>query len=50
MDPDLDGKFDMVEMQRMVVAAKLCITQSARRRPKISQVRITLICIPNYLS
>lgn len=38
MDPDLDGKFDEVQMQRMVLAATLCITQAARRRPKISQI------------
>lgn len=48
MDPDLDGKFDEVQMQRMVLAATLCITQAARRRPKISQVRIILIFIPSY--
>ena len=41
LDPNLDGKYDEVQLQRMVLAATLCITQAARLRPKMSQV-ITL--------
>ncbi|KAJ7978618.1 Kinase family protein [Quillaja saponaria] len=38
LDPKLEGKFDEVQMQRMVIAARLCITRAARLRPKISQI------------
>ncbi|KAJ7967158.1 Kinase family protein [Quillaja saponaria] len=38
LDPKLEGKFDQVQMQRMVTAASLCITRAARLRPKISQI------------
>jgi hypothetical protein len=41
LDPNLDGKYDEVQLQRMVLAATLCITRAARLRPKMSQV-ITL--------
>ena len=41
LDPNLDGKYDEVQLHRMVLAATLCITQAARLRPKMSQV-ITL--------
>lgn len=38
LDPSLGGKFDEVQVLRMVHAAKLCITRSARLRPKMSAV------------
>ncbi|CAI9104752.1 OLC1v1003500C5 [Oldenlandia corymbosa var. corymbosa] len=38
LDPKLGKDVDGVQVQRMVCAAKLCLTQSARRRPDISQV------------
>ncbi|KAJ9189563.1 hypothetical protein P3X46_000838 [Hevea brasiliensis] len=38
IDPNLDEYFDEPEMQRMVLAAKLCITRSARLRPKMINV------------
>ncbi|XP_062176496.1 protein kinase STUNTED-like isoform X3 [Alnus glutinosa] len=38
LDPNLDGKYDEVQLQRMVLAATLCITRAARLRPKMSQI------------
>ncbi|CAN1836702.1 Protein kinase STUNTED [Linum perenne] len=38
LDPTLDGNFNEVQFQRMVTAAKLCITLSARLRPKMSEI------------
>ncbi|OVA19591.1 Protein kinase domain [Macleaya cordata] len=38
LDPDLIGKFDKVEMQRMVLAVTLCITRTARLRPEMNQI------------
>jgi interleukin-1 receptor-associated kinase 1 len=38
LDPKTKGNFDVVQMQRMVLAATLCVRQTARLRPKISQV------------
>ncbi|XP_061342130.1 protein kinase STUNTED isoform X1 [Gastrolobium bilobum] len=38
LDPNLEGKFDEAQMQRMVLAASLCITRAARLRPKLNQV------------
>ncbi|CAJ1933712.1 unnamed protein product [Sphenostylis stenocarpa] len=38
LDPNLEGKFDEVQLQRMVLAASLCITRSARLRPKLNQI------------
>ncbi|GMJ00643.1 hypothetical protein like AT2G16750 [Hibiscus trionum] len=38
LDPDLIGNINVAQMHRMVVAATLCITQSARLRPKMSEV------------
>lgn len=38
LDPNLEGKFDEAQLQRMVLAASLCITRAARLRPKLSQV------------
>ncbi|BFG42319.1 hypothetical protein CerSpe_285940 [Prunus speciosa] len=38
LDPSLGGKFDEVQVLRMVHAAKLCITRSARLRPKMSAI------------
>ncbi|KAK1321088.1 putative proline-rich receptor-like protein kinase PERK11 [Acorus calamus] len=38
LDPNLNGKFDEAQMQRMVLAASLCITRAARLRPHMSQV------------
>ncbi|KAK9286503.1 hypothetical protein L1049_014901 [Liquidambar formosana] len=38
LDSNLDGNFDEVQMQRMVLAATLCITRAARLRPKMIQI------------
>ncbi|KAG4979436.1 hypothetical protein JHK85_033394 [Glycine max] len=38
LDPNLEGKFDEAQLQRMVLAASLCITRAARLRPKLSQI------------
>ncbi|ESW03706.1 hypothetical protein PHAVU_011G035600 [Phaseolus vulgaris] len=38
LDPELEGKYDEVQLQRMVMAASLCITRAARLRPKLNQI------------
>lgn len=38
LDPILGGNIDEGEIQRMAIAVRLCITRSARLRPKMSQV------------
>ncbi|XP_058090781.1 protein kinase STUNTED-like [Magnolia sinica] len=38
MDRNLGGDFNENQMQRMVMAASLCITRTARLRPRMSQV------------
>ncbi|KAF9684491.1 hypothetical protein SADUNF_Sadunf04G0123700 [Salix dunnii] len=38
VDPNLNGNFDEVQMQRMVFAATHCITRAARLRPKMSEI------------
>ncbi|CDP14559.1 unnamed protein product [Coffea canephora] len=38
LDQNLDDNFDESEMHRMALAAKLCLTQAARVRPKMSQI------------
>ncbi|MBA0862457.1 hypothetical protein Goshw_008829 [Gossypium schwendimanii] len=38
LDPDLNGNINATQMHRMMVAATLCITRSARLRPKMSEV------------
>ncbi|XP_011046242.1 PREDICTED: receptor-like cytosolic serine/threonine-protein kinase RBK1 isoform X2 [Populus euphratica] len=38
VDPNLNGNFDEVQMQRMVLAATHCITRAARLRPKMSEI------------
>ncbi|KAL0334577.1 UNVERIFIED_CONTAM: Receptor-like cytosolic serine/threonine-protein kinase RBK2 [Sesamum radiatum] len=38
LDPNLDGNIDEAQMQRMAVAAALCLTQAARLRPKVCQI------------
>ena len=40
MDPRLDGKYDQQEMQRVIMAANLCIQSSPICRPQMSQVTI----------
>ncbi|KAF8406612.1 hypothetical protein HHK36_008702 [Tetracentron sinense] len=42
LDPTLDGEFDEVQMRRIVLAATLCITRTARLRPRISQILMLL--------
>lgn len=39
LDPNLDGNFDEGQMQRMVLAANLCITRAARLRPEMREVK-----------
>ncbi|KAF2322728.1 hypothetical protein GH714_029638 [Hevea brasiliensis] len=43
IDPNLEENFDEAQIQRMVLAAKLCITRSARLRPKMIEVLKLLI-------
>ena len=38
LDPNLNGNINETHMHRMVLAATLCITRSARLRPKMSEV------------
>ncbi|KAL6969103.1 hypothetical protein U1Q18_042793 [Sarracenia purpurea var. burkii] len=38
LDPNVDGVIDEVQIQRMALAVRLCLTRSARLRPKMSQV------------
>ena len=38
LDPKLKGDIDVAQMQRMVLAARLCISESAKARPNVSQV------------
>ncbi|XP_039688148.1 serine/threonine-protein kinase CDG1 isoform X3 [Medicago truncatula] len=38
LDPKLQGKFDVAQMHRMVLAASLCITRAARLRPNMNQI------------
>ncbi|XP_072955095.1 protein kinase STUNTED-like [Typha angustifolia] len=38
LDPSLDGKYDEIQMRRMVLAASLCITRAARLRPQMIQI------------
>ncbi|KAG7034401.1 Inactive protein kinase, partial [Cucurbita argyrosperma subsp. argyrosperma] len=38
MDPELDVEFNDDEVQRVVMAAKLCIDLSARLRPNVSEI------------
>ncbi|PON73408.1 Serine/threonine protein kinase [Parasponia andersonii] len=38
VDPKLKGDIDVTQMQRMVLAARLCISHSARVRPKVIQI------------
>ncbi|KAF5947014.1 hypothetical protein HYC85_017242 [Camellia sinensis] len=38
LDPNLDDNIDDVQIKRMVLAARLCLTRSARIRPKMSQI------------
>ena len=40
LDPKLKGDFDTAQMHRMALAARLCISQSPRVRPRVSQVGI----------
>lgn len=39
LDPNLYGKYDEVQMQRMVLAANLCTTRAARLRPTMKEVK-----------
>ena len=39
MDPEVDVEFNDDEVQRVIMAAKLCIDLSARLRPNVSEVR-----------
>ncbi|KAI4350271.1 hypothetical protein L6164_004742 [Bauhinia variegata] len=38
LDPNLQGKFDEIQLHRMVLAASLCTTRAARLRPKMNQI------------
>ncbi|CAK7346155.1 unnamed protein product [Dovyalis caffra] len=38
LDPKMDRDFDIVQIQRMVLAATLCVRQTARLRPQVSQI------------
>ncbi|KAH0457032.1 hypothetical protein IEQ34_014939 [Dendrobium chrysotoxum] len=38
IDPNLDGKYEEVQLKRMIMAASLCIRRAARRRPQMHHV------------
>ncbi|CAB4296134.1 unnamed protein product [Prunus armeniaca] len=38
LDPNLNGDYNDIQMRRMVLVAGLCINQSPRLRPKVSQI------------
>ncbi|XP_061372474.1 protein kinase STUNTED-like [Gastrolobium bilobum] len=38
LDPNLQGKFDVAQMQKLVLAASLCVTRAARLRPTLNQI------------
>ena len=38
-DPRLEGEYDPVEMARVAASAAACVRQSAKKRPKMSQVQ-----------
>jgi interleukin-1 receptor-associated kinase 1 len=38
-DPRLEGSYDHVEMARVAACAAACVRQSAKKRPRMSQVR-----------
>ncbi|KAJ1398974.1 Serine/threonine-protein kinase, active site [Sesbania bispinosa] len=38
LDPNLQGKFDAAQVQKMVLVASLCITRAARLRPTLNQI------------
>ncbi|XP_022772636.1 inactive protein kinase SELMODRAFT_444075-like isoform X2 [Durio zibethinus] len=38
LDPALDGDLEVAQMNRMVLAASLCLNQLDRHRPKVSQI------------
>ncbi|XP_057495262.1 protein kinase STUNTED-like isoform X1 [Actinidia eriantha] len=38
VDPNLDGNVDEVQIHRVDLAVRLCLTRSARLRPKMSQI------------
>ena len=38
IDPSLEGSVDETQMQRMVLAATLCLTRPMRLRPNMNQV------------
>lgn len=40
VDPKLENGYEHGAMLRMVTAAAACVRQSARKRPKMSQVRL----------
>ncbi|CAM0876519.1 unnamed protein product [Alopecurus aequalis] len=37
-DPRLEGNYDLVEMARVAASAAACVRQSAKKRPKMSQI------------
>ena len=39
VDPNLEGNYNQPEMARMMACAAACVRHSARKRPKMSQVR-----------
>ncbi|KAI3446261.1 hypothetical protein Pfo_002926 [Paulownia fortunei] len=43
LDPNLDGNIDEAQVQRMALAAALCLTQAARLRPKMCQI-LNILC------
>lgn len=38
LDPSLEGSVEESQMQRMVLAATLCLTRATRLRPNMDQV------------
>lgn len=50
LDQNLESDISEEEMQRMALAAKLCLTQAARLRPNMSQVTKLIILICHFQS
>jgi hypothetical protein len=43
-DPELEGKFDSEQVDRVVLTASYCVRESSTWRPSMSEVRVTLLC------
>lgn len=44
-DPNLEGKYEMDQMHRLVLTASYCVRQSSIWRPSMTEVQYTLLLI-----